>query len=150
MPLLWTKRKRPAGRGEIYAPVYARGSLRGSLSPFCLCVFLSGKFYCEWTTKCNDVTQSLTVSTKHEAWQSRIEKVRRSKRGNDRNDRNEGNGMFISSDLMARVSLCMSHTSAEYPCTHTHTRAHTCAHTYTVSVSACGWFTVQHQCIFSS
>lgn len=32
MPLLWTKRKRPAGRGEIYAPVYARGSLRGSLS----------------------------------------------------------------------------------------------------------------------
>lgn len=144
MSLLWTKRKRPAGRGgEIYAPVYARGSLRGSLSrsPFCLCVFLSGKFYCEWTTKCNDVTQSLTVSTKHEAWQSRVEKVRRSKRGNDRKEgkwnvylfRLNGEGISVHESYAVRVQS-----------THAHT------HTYTVSVSACGWFTVQHQCVFSS
>ena len=47
--------------GGICMPVYARGSQRGCLSP--VSVSLSGKFCCEWTTKCNNVTQSLIISS---------------------------------------------------------------------------------------
>lgn len=41
-------------------------------------------------------------------------------------------GMFISSDIMGRVSLCMSHTQPE------RSGFLLNAHTYTVGVSACG------------
>lgn len=54
---------------------------------------------------------------KHALWQSRSEETRQSNRGN------EMGGMFISPELMGRVSLCMSQMPPDYffwmhTCTH--------------------------------
>lgn len=146
MPLLWTKRKRPAGRGEIYAPVYARGSLRGSLSLslLSLCFFVwqillwmnnqmqrrDAKSHCvykTWGVAIKDWESETEQKRKWQKWQ-------KWRKWNVYLFRLNGEGISVHESYECRVPM------------HTHTRAHT----YTVSVSACGWFTVQHQCIFSS
>ena len=69
--------------------------------------------------------------------------------GNERVEMKErwrGGGVFISPDLMGRVSLCMSQTQresrAEFHWVHTHTHTHTHSNTYTISIPAWGWFSV--------
>lgn len=60
-PITVDKEGETCSRGEISMPVYARGSLRGCLSS--VSVSLCGKFCCKWMTKCDNVTQSLIISS---------------------------------------------------------------------------------------
>lgn len=127
MPLLWTKRKRPAGRGEIYAPVYARGSLRGSLFLSSVSVFFVWQILL-WMNdqmqrrdaKSHCVYKTWGVAIKD--WESETEQKRKWQKWRSGNEgkwnvylfRLNGEGISVHESYAVRVQS-----------THAHTRAHT-------------------------
>lgn len=128
MSLLWTKRKRPAGRGgEIYAPVYARGSLRGSLSRslLSLCIFVWQILL--WMNdqmqrrdaKSHGVYKTRGVAI--EGWESETEQKRK---WNVYLFRLNGEGISVHESYAVRVQSTHAHT---------HTRART--HVYSQCLS---------------
>lgn len=131
---------RQGRRGRISAPVYARGSLRGCFSSVALIFFFlffsSGLKFVENEWPNMTTWHKVSLFAQNLRCSNQGEKVRRWKRGNERVEMKEW-WMFISSDLMGRVSLCMSHTQPECrvlfllnALTHIHTHTHVHSHTY--------------------